>query len=425
MNIESGLISKIKTKEDVLLILGSRIKKNFFEEHGDIFESILDHYTRYQNAPEQETLKQAFPNFEFSESEEPLEYFLDAIRQSYTKKLLKQGIADIVKDIDDDPYEAKRRLQKLVITSNTDVQSGVDVDVRDNVDSVKTAYQKKKEFAGVDGYSTGWSWLDEATCGYHGGELVVIVAKPKMCKTWLLINSGRHVWREEEVPVVMMTKEMSQQAIINRLYALECGLPYKDLRKGMLSPEQERRYFAYLDRLETEKAEGKPGFHIKGYDLSDTISGVSSLIPSVEQYLLGGGLLVVDGIYLIPDDKGETDWRAMVNVATALKNLAQKYNIPILASTQHEMADKSDKPRIDGVAYGKYLAQFVDGMVGIERTEEDRKADIGRLHLLAHREAELGEFVVNMNFNPLDFSQRNIKTIEEAWDDDSDEEVQI
>jgi len=173
-------------------------------------------------------------------------------------------------------------------------------------------------------------------------------------------------------------------------------------------------------KQEQERKEEQPEFTILGYDLSDSSGGVSSIVPKVERYLLGGGVLFVDGVYLLPDDRGEKDWKAIVNVSMDLKNLAQTYNIPVIATTQHNMEDKSDKPRMDGTAYGKYLVQYVDGLIGIGRSEQDRNLGVGRVYQLAQREGDLGDFMINMKFTPIDFSQVFEKKVEEEVEDNSE-----
>lgn len=422
MNLESGLISKIVSRDDLLFVLDERITEAYFDEYSEVYRAILDYYTTYSTVPERETLNSFFPNFQFVDNGEPLRFYVDKLKEKYKKNLYNKGLVEVAELIKSDVEAAEKKLQALLTTSKTNIKTGVDLDVRLGIEARKTEYLNKKDHLGVDGYETPWESLNNYTCGYHNGELIVWTAKPKMCKSWLLIWQARHIWRECGVPVLFLTREMRPESIQTRLHAVECKLPYDLLKRGLLSDEQQKAYFNYLDSL--AEVDADKTFTIIGYDLTDCTGGVSSIVPKVERYLMNGGVLFVDGIYLLPDDRGEKDWKAIVNVSTDLKNLAQSYNIPVVATTQHNMEDKSDVPRFDGVAYGKYLVQFVDALIGISRSPTDRNLDRGRVHILAQREGDIGDFPINMKFNPIDFSQAYEKTVEETnYEDEDDEDM--
>lgn len=243
-----------------------------------------------------------------------------------------------------------------------------------------------------------------------------------MSKTWLLTWQFHHIWKEHNVPVVFVTKEIGARTIQQRFDAIDCNLPYDALRRGLLSPQQKKIYFNRIKEIEERTKNGELApYAIKGFDLTDGTSGVSSIIPYVEQYLHSSGVLFIDGMYLMPDDRGESDWRGMVNIAMDLKILAQTYNIPIVVTTQQNMTDKSDKPSLENAAYGRYIVQYADLVMGIGRTDVDRKANRGTAYILGYREGDVGEFVINMKFNPMDFSQHPIQVIPDY--DDEDEEV--
>jgi hypothetical protein len=104
-----------------------------------------------------------------------------------------------------------------------------------------------------------------------------------------------------------------------------------------------------------------------------------------------------------------------------LKNLALRYDIPIVATTQHNMEGKGDILSFEGVAYGKYLVQFVDALIGISRSDSDRKLNRAKVEILGQREGDLGDFFINMKFDPIDFSElTDRKKITDDEDDDEE-----
>lgn len=423
MNIEVGVISKIKTKEDFLLVLDERIKEDFFEEHEEVFRAIGSHFGKYKTVPERETLQKAFPNFQFYDGEEPLQFFIDKLKEQYKKKLFNTNLPKVAELLPTNVDEAEKILQKLLSESKNALRTGTVLDSRGSVESRILVYESREAGLGIDGYSTSWDYLDTLTCGYHPGELIVWMGRAKLGKSWLLVWQMHHIWKEHNVPSLYITKEMGPPAIQWRFDAIDSKLPYDSIRHGQLTPGQKEKYYERIRDVEkrTKTGEFAP-YGIKGFDLTDGSSGVSSIIPWVEKYLIDGGVLFVDGMYLIPDDKGEKDWKGITNVAMDLKILAQTYNIPVVITTQQSMEDKSDVPRLENAAYGKYIVQYADLILGIGRNNIDREASRGNIYILGQREGDIGQFGINMNFDPIDFSERHDKYVN---DDDYDEDKEV
>jgi hypothetical protein len=158
---------------------------------------------------------------------------------------------------------------------------------------------------------------------------------------------------------------------------------------------------------------------VLGYSLEKGAGAtVSSFIPEIERYLGDGGILYVDGIYLMEDEHGEREWRAIENIASGLKQLALDYPIAVLGNHQATVDDTAI-PGMQNVAYAKGLSRFCDGMTSISQTEEERKAGYAWGHLIANRDGDIDSWPINMNFDPIDFSQKPIKSTEEfIYDDD-------
>lgn len=413
LNVEVGLLSNLRSKEDLLLVLDSGILESFFETHREVYSALIDHYKKYNTVIQEETLTDLFPNFTMSEDTEPLGFYIDAIKVARKKRLLKQGLSTVIDLVKSSPDSAEKELQRVLLQSKTEIHSSSDLDAREHLEVRKNDYLIKKEHLGIDGLSTSWEFLDNLTCGYHPGDLVTYIAEPKRGKTWLLAWQSHYIWKYERVPVLFLTREMRPEAILRRFDAIECKLPYDTLRKGLLSGEQEKRYFDYLDSMREDPVP----YIVLGYSLHEGGATVSSIIPKVERHLMNGGILFVDGIYLMEDDRGGEDWRGIVNIAKDLKNLAQMYNIPVITSTQAKIEGKSYVPNMENIAYGKYIAQYVDALLSLSQDPESKIAETTWVHLIAQREGDTGTFKVGFQFNPYcDFSQQTFNEIEEDYD---------
>lgn len=406
MDIEAGIISKISDKKSLLEILDSGITVEFFYDHGKVFDNILSHYKKYKTVPNQEVIRNTFPNFEFLESEEPVDYFIDALKIKHKRNILNKGISDIAPILSKNPEEAEKRLYSLVLKTKKEIRSSVDLDIRAAAEGRKEEYAVRKECLGIDGYTSGWDRLDELTSGYHPGDLITFIAKAKEGKTWNLIWQAYNIWKNERVPVLFLTREMRPEAIRRRFDAIYCGLSYDDIKNGTLSDEEEKYYFQKIDEIEKDEVP----FIVLGFSLEQNTATVSSIMPKVEQYLLEGGILFVDGIYLLEDDRGDSDWKAITNITSDLKNLAQQYKIPIVSSTQAKIEGKSYIPNMENIAYAKYIAQYADALISLSRNDQDKLAGITWVHLVAQREGDIGSFPINFRFDPMDFNEVDLRT---------------
>ena len=420
MDIEAGLISKIKSKEDLMYLLDEQITDKFFLQYSEVYNEIISHYKKYQTVPDLEVIANAFPKFIPSNSEQPIEFFVDRLKSRFKLNLYKDGLGEAIPLLSSGNVEdAEKIIQSIVSTSKREVKSGKDLDIRMSTDSRMEDYLSKKEFYGIDGIRSGWESLDDLTLGYHPGDLVTFIAETKKGKTWLLTYQAHEIWWNQRIPVLFLTKEMHPEAIRKRFDAIHCKLPYDSLRRGQLDPKQESVYFDYLEKVKDDDIP----FVVLGYSLDDTSATVSSLVPKVERYLSDGGILFVDGLYLMDDDRGETDWRGIVNIAKDLKNLAQKYSIPVITSSQAKIEGKSYIPNMENIAYGKYIAQYVDALLSIAQDAQAKVAEMLYIFLLAQREGDVGNWVINFQFNPfIDFSEKKISRV---GIEDSDDSIEI
>lgn len=105
--------------------------------------------------------------------------------------------------------------------------------------SVEIALQEleariKGEVAVGGGIATGFEVLDRMTNGGpKPGEMFVIGARPSMGKTSFLMNIVEHVCLDLELPSLVFSAEMSQQAIVNRLIYSRAKFAYSKLQPGM------------------------------------------------------------------------------------------------------------------------------------------------------------------------------------------------
>jgi replicative DNA helicase len=91
------------------------------------------------------------------------------------------------------------------------------------------------------GIATGFGKFDEYTCGLHGGDLVIIAARPSMGKTALLLNVVQHVGLKLKQPAVVFSLEMSKESLLSRLVCTVARVDSWRFRMGYVNAEERRR----------------------------------------------------------------------------------------------------------------------------------------------------------------------------------------
>jgi replicative DNA helicase len=101
----------------------------------------------------------------------------------------------------------------------------------------------------IKGISTGFAKFDELTGGLHGGELVILAARPSMGKTALALNMAQHVALKLKQTVAVFSLEMSKESLLTRMLCATARVDSQKFRAGYLSQEERRKLNHALHEL--------------------------------------------------------------------------------------------------------------------------------------------------------------------------------
>src|ERR1044072_9864205 len=87
----------------------------------------------------------------------------------------------------------------------------------------------------LTGISTGFVDLDKMTTGLHGGEMIVIAARPSMGKTSLAMNIAEAVAIDQKLPVGVFSLEMSSESLVLRMLCSRARVNLRNIREGFFS----------------------------------------------------------------------------------------------------------------------------------------------------------------------------------------------
>ena len=209
----------------------------------------------------------------------------------------------------------------------------------------------------LTGVGTGFIDLDKMTTGLHGGEMIVIAARPSMGKTSLAMNVVEHVVLEQRLPVGVFSLEMTAESLVMRMLCSQARVNLRSVREGFLVERDFPKLTAAAGRLA-----GAPLF------IEDS-SGISILQMRAkarrmwQQY--GIKLIVIDYLQLLHSTarRAENRQQEIADISNGVKSLAKELNVPIIVLSQlnRELEkDKDRKPRLSDLRESGAIEQDAD-----------------------------------------------------------------
>ena len=230
--------------------------------------------------------------------------------------------------------------------------------VKKAISTIEDYHQRQGMLTGV---GTGFTDLDKMTSGLHGGEMVVIAARPSMGKTSLAMNIAESVAIDQKLPVGVFSLEMTSESLVLRMLCSRSRVNLRNVREGFLA----ERDFPKLTGA-AGKLAGAPLF------IDDT-SGMSILQLRAkarrmfQQY--GIKLFVIDYLQLLHSTarRAENRQQEIADISNGIKSLAKELNVPVIVLSQlnRELEkDKDRKPRLSDLRESGSIEQDAD-LVGL------------------------------------------------------------
>ncbi len=195
--------------------------------------------------------------------------------------------------------------------------------VKDTIELVDKLFDKKERITGLP---TGFLDLDDATTGFHPGDLVVIGARPGMGKTAFGLNIITHAAIVEKRPIAVFSLEMTKEQIVLRMLCSEAEVDSKAVRSGFHSKEDYRKLVNAAGRLSEA-----PIY------IDDTFNSVLDIRAKSRRLKAehGLGLIVIDYLQLMSGVGSFTAREQVISeISRSLKALAKDLSVPVIVISQ-------------------------------------------------------------------------------------------
>jgi replicative DNA helicase len=415
-SIEHALICKIIENRDFHTVEKLKIDESFFLSDSqtiEVFRFIRDHYhteTTYGAVPSWELLSSRFFGFPWVGSNDTIQTLCQELRRYKMRAQLLTITEEIVSTVEIDPNKALDALKDATVRLTAEHDISSDLLLSQAYDRLLEDYTNIATHNGITGIPWPWEILNEDTQGMHPGNFIVLYGRPKSLKTWMALYIAANAYMKNQ-RVLIYSLEMSEKDILRRVASIICGIDYGKFKKAQLDPAtQEKVWQTLLVMRDEEKLrpnkQGRCSAILAVHPRSES-SGISTLQAKIREFQ--PDLVIVDGMYLMRDDRQRTrsiDWKSVAHISQDIKQTASIFNIPIIAVTQANRKAESDPKKADmmELAYADALAQDCDLCIRVSKQMDQATHELELvLSIPGSREGTLDAFVIHgvpaSNFN--------------------------
>jgi replicative DNA helicase len=263
----------------------------------------------------------------------------------------------------------------------------------DAVRAVKAYAKIRDERARLGvGLPYGINILDRFLQPAHGGDMIVVAARPSVGKS-VLAEHVADTWAfESEYPVMFVSIEMSLGQLMDRAVSRWGGIPSTSIVRGTLTQEQEHQVDVTLEARKSVNL-----WYIDNpYATTDTVRSAAAEIRMQTGGLRG---IVIDYLQLL-NDAGDSDNQRIGRVSRRLKALAREHDVPVLVLSQLNRQSEyrqDSHPRLSDLRDSGAIEQDADVVLGLYRDRSLEPESFLEIEILKHRQGPLAKMSVEFD----------------------------
>ena len=289
---------------------------------------------------------------------------------------------------------------------------------------LKRARERLEELAknksDITGIRTGFYDLDRVTAGLHGGELIILAARPGMGKTAFALNIATNAAFSTNKAIAIFNLEMSAEMLVNRMLASIGGIDSYKLNTGKLEHNDWKRYNEAISKL------SNTNIYIED-NASITAPEIKAKCRRLASTKEGLGLVVIDYLQLVTTGSKRVESRQVEvsEISRSLKTMALELDVPVIALAQlSRSVDKREnkEPALVDLRESGSLEQDADLVLFLNRKDyyenkTDKKETIVPIDVIIakHRKGSTGLYRLLFELNMSNFKNylnpENIKEV--------------
>lgn len=333
-----------------------------------------------------------------------LEYYIKIVKDNAVRRNLINTATDIVTEA----YEednitslldgAERSILNVVKARQVSEFKPIHEVLRRAQENLEMLAKNKRPITGLE---TGFYDLDKVTAGLHGGEMIILAARPGMGKTAFALNIATNAAQTTDKAVAVFNLEMSAEMLVNRMISSVGQIDSYKLQTGQLQHNDWKRYNEALSQL------ADTNIYIED-NAGITASEIRAKCRRLANQEKGLGLVVIDYLQLVTTGNKRVESRQVEvsEISRSLKTMALELDVPVIALAQlSRSAEKREnsQPMLADLRESGSLEQDADMVLFINRKDYyeakgEKKETIVPVDLIIakHRKGSTG--VINLLF---------------------------
>ena len=273
--------------------------------------------------------------------------YIKIVEEKYQTRRLIEAARETLEQAVNEPdseYLLESAEQKLYDIRGGQEKSGVKM----MSDAIREVIAKMQKLSGADrdkyaGIPTGFNYLDTVLTGLGRSDLIILAARPGMGKTSFALNIATNVARQQKVPTIIFSLEMTCEQLTDRIVSSVAGIDSQAFRTGQMN-NSDWSDFANATALL---------YNVPIY--MDDSSGIS--VPEIKAKIRQInqdpkkekiGLVMIDYLQLMQSSKRtESRVQEISDITRNLKIMAKELNVPVIALSQLSRAAEKSSGRSD------------------------------------------------------------------------------
>lgn len=380
--------------------LDYQFKEDMFRgDEKDLYVYVRDHLSTYGKLPDRKTIKKwakkkSIPLPVPEEIVEPPEFYYDRLETRNLKLNLLKAMKESEQHRQEDPDTALDVLATEVVKLVHHKQRTKLVNIAtDGLDIVEREYAKA-----VSGVETslkfGWKTLDDMSGGLRGGDLVSIIGRPGMGKTYMALHGMINAWHAG-FSTLFISMEMQATPIVQRVVSMYTHTSIGELKAGQISSKAQQNM-----KLLMQGMAGSDDMWVADGRLSLTVQDVALLCRQLQP-----DVVYIDGAYMLrpgTQDRYVPRYERINQNSEDIKILAEEMSIPVVQTFQFNrgMTKKKDTNDVDleDIAGSDAIGQLSSLVIGTFQDDNIETKLRRKIRILKGRNGETGEFYINWRF---------------------------
>lgn len=381
-NIELALLTKVIDERDFHSLDRAGINDDYFTtaEANEVFRYLSQTYRNLETAgqvPSRAMVQYRFPTFQFFDSADAVSVLVSQLREERVRMEIAGHCSELQQLNARNPLEALAALKQDSHRISALAETTHDYSLSASVASIRQRYELVATSQGLIGIPFPWQVLNDETQGMQNGQYFVIYGRPKSMKTFVALKIGVHAYAAARRRVLIYSREMPPEQLLDRLAAVLAKVDYKAYRRGRLQPSEAQRVWTILDELaEDERSVGAFGRNqpyiiiVSDRGMSDG-GGIAWLQGKIREYQ--PDLVIVDGMYLMKDDRTKSraiDWKNITHISQDVKLTCNTFHIPIIGVTQaNRGAETKNGEDLTELAFADAIGMDADLVLRIKKQQ--------------------------------------------------------